>query len=153
LLVDGHPVRCADVGQAAALELDGLPGPDDGLSATTVPGEPDPDDWPAAVFVYGTLQPGYPAWPLVARHAIGTPRRATVAGRVCDTGFGYPALLPDGSAHAPGWVVDVRDPAVLLGRLDRYEGPEYRRIRVAATPTTGRESPAGRTRGLLTRAR
>jgi len=137
LLVDGYPVRCADLGQAAALELDGVPGPDDGLSATTVPGAPDPDDWPAAVFVYGTLQPGHPAWPQVAGHAVGAPRRATVAGRVCDTGLGYPALLPDGSARAPGWVVDVRDPAVLLRRLDRYEGPQYRRIRVAATPDDG----------------
>lgn len=137
LLVDGHPVRCADLGQDAALGLDGAPAPDDGLSATTVVGAPDPDDWPAAVFVYGTLQPGHPAWPQVARHAVGAPRRATAAGRVCDTGLGYPALLPDGSARAPGWVVDVRDPAVLLRRLDGYEGPEYRRIRVAATPDDG----------------
>jgi gamma-glutamylcyclotransferase (GGCT)/AIG2-like uncharacterized protein YtfP len=137
LLVDGCPVRCADIGQAAALELDGVPAPDDGLCATTVPAAPDPDDWPAAVFVYGTLQPGHPAWPQVAGHAVGAPRRATVAGRVCDTGLGYPALLPDGPARAPGWVVDVRDPAVLLRRLDRYEGPEYRRIRVSATPFDG----------------
>lgn len=133
LLVDGRPVRCADLRQAEAFDLDGVPAPDDGLSATTVHGTPDPDEWPAAVFVYGTLQPGHPAWPLLADHATGRPRRATVAGRVCDTGLGYPALLPDGSVRAPGWVVDLRDPAAALGRLDRYEGDEYRRIRVAAT--------------------
>lgn len=133
LLVDGRPVRCADVDQAAALGLDGVPAPDDGLSATTVHGAPDPDAWPAAVFVYGTLQPGQPAWPLLAGHSTGRPRRATVAGRLCDTGLGYPALLPDGSARAPGWVVTIGDPAPVLGRLDRYEGREYRRIRVPAT--------------------
>jgi gamma-glutamylcyclotransferase (GGCT)/AIG2-like uncharacterized protein YtfP len=132
LLVDGRPVRCADLGQAQALDLQGVPAPDDGLAAVTVDGAPDPDDWPAAVFVYGTLQPGEPAWPLVAGHAAGRPRRATVAGRVCDTGRGYPALLPDGAATAPGWLVPVRDPATLLARLDGYEGAEYRRIRVAA---------------------
>jgi len=132
LLVDGRPVRCADLDQAAALVLDGEPAPDDGLSATTVHGVPDPDDWPAALFVYGTLQPGQAAWPLLAGHAVGRPRRATVAGRVWDTGLGYPALLPDHENVAPGWLITVREPAVLLGRLDRYEGDEYRRIRMAA---------------------
>ena len=33
-----------------------------------------------------------------------------------------PRCSPTASARAPGWVVDVRDPAVLLRRLDRYEG-------------------------------
>jgi gamma-glutamylcyclotransferase (GGCT)/AIG2-like uncharacterized protein YtfP len=137
LLVDGRPVRCADLGQADAFELRGDPAPDDGLAAVTVDGPPAPDDWPAAVFVYGTLQPGEPAWPLVAGHAAGRPRRATVAGRVCDTGRGYPALVPDGAATAPGWLVPVRDPAALLARLDGYEGPEYRRIRVSAREDDG----------------
>jgi gamma-glutamylcyclotransferase (GGCT)/AIG2-like uncharacterized protein YtfP len=49
---------------------------------------------------------------------------------VHDTGHGYPALLA-GDGTAPGWVVPVRDPAALLARLDDYEGPEYRRVRVA----------------------
>jgi gamma-glutamylcyclotransferase (GGCT)/AIG2-like uncharacterized protein YtfP len=132
LLVDGRPVRCADVPQAAAVGLVGEPAPDDGLAAESVAGEPHPDEWPAALFVYGTLQPGEPAWPLVAGHAAGRPRRAAVAGRVCDTGRGYPALLPDGATTAPGWFVPVRAPAALLRRLDGYEGPGFRRIRVAA---------------------
>jgi gamma-glutamylcyclotransferase (GGCT)/AIG2-like uncharacterized protein YtfP len=134
LLVDGRPVRCADIGQADALGLVGEPAPDDGLAAVTVDGPPDPDDWPAAVFTYGTLQPGEPAWPLLAGHATGRPRRATAAGRVLDTGLGYPALVldaPVGTEFAPGWVVPVRDPAALLARLDHYEGPQYRRVRVA----------------------
>jgi gamma-glutamylcyclotransferase (GGCT)/AIG2-like uncharacterized protein YtfP len=132
LLVEGRPVRCADLGQAAALVLDGEPGPDDGLSATTVHGAPDPDEWPAALFVYGTLQPGQAAWPLLAGHTVGHPRRATVAGLVCDTGRGYPALLSDHANRAPGWLITLRESAVLLGRLDRYEGDEYRRCRVVA---------------------
>jgi gamma-glutamylcyclotransferase (GGCT)/AIG2-like uncharacterized protein YtfP len=137
LLVGGRPVRCADLGQAAAFDLDGEPAPDDGLSATTVHGAPDPDEWPAALFVYGTLQPGQPAWPLLAGHTVGRPRRATVAGRVCETGRGYPALLPDSVNRAPGWLVTLRQTPVLLGRLDRYEGDEYRRIRVAAVIDDG----------------
>ena len=133
LLVGGRPVRCAELGQAAALTLDGVPAPDDGLAAVTVEGAPHPDEWPAAVFVYGTLRPGRPAWPLLAGHAVGRPRPATVAGRVHDTGRGYPALLPGGRASARGELVAVRDPVALLRRLDRYEGDEYRRVRVAAT--------------------
>jgi hypothetical protein len=45
-----------------------------------------------------------------------------------------PRAAPRRVGPRTGWVVDVRDPAVLLRRLDRYEGPEYRRIRVSATP-------------------
>lgn len=133
LLVGGRPVACADLGQAGALHLDGVSAPDDGLAAVTVAGAPHPDEWPAAVFVYGSLRPGRPAWPLVAGHAVGPARDATVAGRVYDTEPGYPALLPGGSATAAGALIAVRDPVALLGRLDRYEGSDYRRVRVAAT--------------------
>jgi hypothetical protein len=42
LLVDGRPVRCADVGQAAAVRLTGEPASDDGLDAVTVDGSPEP---------------------------------------------------------------------------------------------------------------
>lgn len=122
LLVDGAPVRCADLDQDAALALDGVAAPDDGLAATTVAGAPHPDEWPAAVFVPGA--PGERAWPLAGR-----PRRARVAGWLGDTG---PALVGDGA----GWVVPVRDPAALLPRLDRDEGPEHRRVRVATTDGT-----------------
>jgi gamma-glutamylcyclotransferase (GGCT)/AIG2-like uncharacterized protein YtfP len=132
LLVRGRPVRCADLPQEAALRLAGDPAPDDGLAAATVAGAPHPDEWPDALFVYGTLRPGERAWPLVAGNVAGPPRRARVAGRVCDTAHGYPALLP-GPGSARGWVVPVRDPAALLPRLDRYEGPQYRRVRVATT--------------------
>ena len=133
LLVDGRPVRCADLDQAAAFSLDGDPAPDDGLAAVTVEGAPHPDEWPATLFVYGSLRPGQPAWPLLAWNAVGQPRPATVAGRVFDTGLGYPALLPGGHAGAAGQLVALRDPVALLRRLDRYEGSDYQRIRVGAT--------------------
>ena len=129
------------------------PGPGRRAAAATVRGAPDPDEWPAAVFVYGTLQPGHRAWPLLA----GARGRTTPARHRGRAGvrhrLGYAALLPDGSARAPGWIVTVRDPLLALHDLDRYEGQEYRRIRVAATSDSGREPPAGRTPGRRTRSR
>jgi gamma-glutamylcyclotransferase (GGCT)/AIG2-like uncharacterized protein YtfP len=135
LLVDGRPVRCADLAEPAARDLRGDPAPDDGLDSTPVDGPPHPDEWPASLFVYGLLQPGRRSWSLVARHAAGPPRPVTVAGSVHDTGRGYPALLP-GDGRVPGWVVPLRDPATALPGLDRYEGPEYARVRLTV-PSDG----------------
>jgi gamma-glutamylcyclotransferase (GGCT)/AIG2-like uncharacterized protein YtfP len=134
LLVDGTPVRCADVPQAAAVELTGKAAPGDGLDAETVTGDPHPDEWPAALFTYGLLQPGCRSWGMVAPHAAGEPQRATVDGTVLDTGRGYPALRPATGVRAPGWVVPLRDPAALLPALDDYEGAEYRRVRLPVSP-------------------
>ncbi|MGI5127167.1 gamma-glutamylcyclotransferase family protein [Pseudonocardia sp. CA-107938] len=131
LLVDGQPVRCADVAQDAAAALVGAPAGGDGLVARTERGAPDPANWPAALFAYGSLQPGHPAWTLVAPHAAGAPVAASVPGTVLDTGLGYPAWLPDGPGVTPGAVVPLRDPAGLLPVLDEYEGPDYERVRVA----------------------
>ncbi|MHA6792452.1 gamma-glutamylcyclotransferase family protein [Pseudonocardia bannensis] len=136
LLVDGGTVRCAATTQADARTLDGRPADGDGLDAVTVHGAPHPDGWPAAVFVYGLLQPGQPSWHLVAPHIAGPPRRAVASGTVFDTRRGYPALRPGAGHGAPGWVVPVRDPAALLPALDAYEGPEYRRIRITVTDGT-----------------
>jgi gamma-glutamylcyclotransferase (GGCT)/AIG2-like uncharacterized protein YtfP len=135
LRVDGTHVRCADLPQEAARGLTGEPG-DDGLHAPTVVGAPHPDEWPAALFVYGLLQPGGPSWSLVAPHAADDPRRASVDGAVYDTGFGYPALRRGTGGRAPGWLVRVRDPAALLPALDEYEGSQYRRERVVAADGT-----------------
>jgi gamma-glutamylcyclotransferase (GGCT)/AIG2-like uncharacterized protein YtfP len=136
LLVDGAPVRVAEVSQAAALDLDGTAAPGDGLDAETVVGPPHPDEWPAALFTYGLLQPGQPSWELVAPHAAGPPRRAVLDGQVRDTGLGYPAWLPEVPGRTPGSVVPLRDPAAVLPALDEYEGPDYRRVR-AVVPADG----------------
>jgi gamma-glutamylcyclotransferase (GGCT)/AIG2-like uncharacterized protein YtfP len=132
LLVDGAPVRCTDLPQESAQRLTGDPAPGDGIHAPTVVDTPHPDEWPVILFVYGLLQPGCGSWPLVAPHAAGDPRRATVDGTVHDTGLGYPALRPGTGGRAPGWLVPLRDPASLLPRLDEYEGPPYRRERLVA---------------------
>jgi gamma-glutamylcyclotransferase (GGCT)/AIG2-like uncharacterized protein YtfP len=136
LLVDGEPVRCTDVDQLAAADLDGVAAPGDGLHADTVVGSPHPDEWPAALFTYGLLQPGQPSWDLVAPHAAGPPRPARLDGQVRDTGLGYPAWLPEVPGTTPGAVIPLRDPAAVLPRLDEYEGPDYRRIR-AVVPEDG----------------
>lgn len=127
LLVDGAMVRCADVPQAAARGLVGVPG-EDLLDATTVHGPPNPDSWPDRLFVYGTLQPGERAWHLLAP-LVGAVSPATGRGRLYDTGRGFPALLP-GDDPVPGRVVTLRDPAAALPGLDAYEGPEYARVRI-----------------------
>ncbi|HEY0813648.1 MAG TPA: gamma-glutamylcyclotransferase family protein [Pseudonocardia sp.] len=135
LLVDGAPVRCADVAQGVARTLVGDPATGDGLAADTVVGAPHPDEWPEAIFAYGLLQPGQLSWRLVGPHAVGPARPATVEGGVFDTGRGFPAWLPDVAGRTPGVVVSVRDPAALLPALDAYEGPDYDRVRVVADGT------------------
>jgi gamma-glutamylcyclotransferase (GGCT)/AIG2-like uncharacterized protein YtfP len=132
LLVDGAPVRCADVPQEVAMTLVGEPAESDGLDADPVIGAPHPDEWPEALFAYGLLQPGQVSWERVRAHATGPAQPTTVAGAVFDSGHGYPAWLPDAPGVTPGVVVPVRDPADLLPTLDAYEGPEYERVRAVA---------------------
>ncbi|HEX2132109.1 MAG TPA: gamma-glutamylcyclotransferase family protein [Actinophytocola sp.] len=135
LLVDGAPVRCADVPQAAAAALVGEPAAGDGLAVLEVDGEPVPADHPRRVFVYGTLQPGASHWPMLARYA-GAPRRATLGGTLFDTGLGYPALRLGAGPGVSGWVVELTAPAAALSTLDEYEGREYRRTRVVLDDDT-----------------
>jgi gamma-glutamylcyclotransferase (GGCT)/AIG2-like uncharacterized protein YtfP len=131
LLVDGAPVRCRDVPQDRARSLEGVPGAVvDGAATVVAAGTPDPRAWPARVFVYGTLQPGASAWWRLAPAARGT-WPAVTTGRVHDTGRGYPALVRDADRVAPGHVVELADPVAALPALDAYEGPGYRRERVA----------------------
>jgi gamma-glutamylcyclotransferase (GGCT)/AIG2-like uncharacterized protein YtfP len=130
LLVDGVPVRCADVEQERAVRLEGVAAPDDGLDAATVIGDPRADEWPAALFTYGLLQPGQVSWSLVAPFLAAPPRTARLHGQVQDTGRGYPAWLPDVPGTTPGSIVPLHNPAGLMKTLDEYEGPDYERIRV-----------------------
>lgn len=129
LLVGGRPVACAAVAQADAVHLVGSPAPDDGLGAVALAGAPDPADYPAAVFVYGTLQPGASAWRLLARHAAGPARPASLPGSLYDTGRGYPGLVLGPGPGVAGWSVPLRSGAA-LAELDEYEGAEYARVRV-----------------------
>ncbi len=159
LLVDSAPVRCRDVAQEQARAFEGVPGEVADGAATVVPsGTPDPRTWPARVFVYGTLQPGASAWWRLAPAARDF-WPAVAAGRVHDTGRGYPALVRDADAAAAvahGYVVEIADPAADLPALDAYEGPGYRRERVvvyrsakaadraaAASATAASESSSG----------
>lgn len=133
LLVDGAPVRCAEVPQAGAVRLTGTPAASDGLAATRLDGVPAPEDFPGRVFVYGTLTPGATEWRLLEPFTAGRPRQADLAGHLYDTGLGYPALVPGDTDRVSGWIVDLSTPTTALSTLDEYEGAEYRRIR---TPTT-----------------
>jgi gamma-glutamylcyclotransferase (GGCT)/AIG2-like uncharacterized protein YtfP len=50
---------------------------------------------------------------------------------VHDTGLGWPALLLDRPGTVDGTVIPLRDPVAALPALDDFEGPDYRRVRVA----------------------
>ncbi|MGM1064247.1 gamma-glutamylcyclotransferase [Saccharothrix sp. Mg75] len=134
LLVNGRPVRCADVDQAGAARLGGWPAATDGLDVVPVHGDPSPDDWPDRLFTYGTLRPGMAAWPLVEPLTSGDPVPARLPGTLHDTGRGYPALRPravdDAGPGVPGHVLRLEHPEDALPVLDEYEGDEYTRVRV-----------------------
>lgn len=75
--------------------------------------------------VYGTLRPGgraYAAFGLATRTRHLGP--CHIPGRIVDLG-GYPGLLPGGGRVA-GDLLELVD-AALVGELDAYEGPDYRR--------------------------
>ena len=94
-----------------------------------------------SLFVYGTLMPGRLRWVLLDAVAVAS-RPDTVAGRLYDTGEGWPAarfhrpvdaepLDADGEGSIPGWVVEI-DPGALgslLPVLDEVE-TGFRRVRV-----------------------
>ena len=115
------------------------------------------------LFVYGTLMPGQPLWPALARYAASW-EPATAGGRLWDTGQGYPAVRFDGSdlplpgplgpaGPIPGILVvlDAGRAAEAMEVLDRIEdeGRLYRRVEVV---TSGRPAYAyewlGPTEGL-----
>lgn len=102
---------------------------------------------PARLFVYGTLMPGEPRWPELARYAVSW-ERVTAQGRMWDTGHGYPAVQFDvsGGRTPPGSVPGVLvtlDPsraAEAMERLDRIEGVGRLYRRVEVTTSLGRAS-------------
>jgi gamma-glutamylcyclotransferase (GGCT)/AIG2-like uncharacterized protein YtfP len=130
LLVDGRPVRCADVGQAEAAALTGVPAASDGLALAVVDGRPAPEDQPGRLFVYGTLRPDASHWSMLEPHVTGEPRRARLRGTLFDTGFGYPGLRLGAGPWVPGWALELAAPAAVLSTVDEYEGVRYQRVRV-----------------------
>lgn len=80
------------------------------------------------VFVYGTLQPGQPRWPALARFTPepNATRAASVPGQLFDTGYGWPAaVFEDASSdHVTGVVVHLDPESVdeALLTLDAIEG-------------------------------
>jgi gamma-glutamylcyclotransferase (GGCT)/AIG2-like uncharacterized protein YtfP len=78
------------------------------------------------LFVYGTLMPGQRAWSTLAPHAVRT-WETTVAGRIYDTGRGYPAAVFDeGDERVAGWCCELV--GAPIAQLDDWEGEEYERI-------------------------
>ncbi|MGH9117534.1 MAG: gamma-glutamylcyclotransferase family protein [Acidimicrobiales bacterium] len=79
---------------------------------------------PPRLFVYGTLQPGRLRWSFLEPFATGF-RPATVGGRLCDSGKGWPAaVFGAGGDRIPGTTVDL-DPGrtdEALRLLDGVEG-------------------------------
>jgi gamma-glutamylcyclotransferase (GGCT)/AIG2-like uncharacterized protein YtfP len=95
------------------------------------------------LFVYGTLAPGYEAWPVLERWVTGMPREDSVAGVLYDTGRGYPAAVFDAAGVVPGGLpgthgvvhgyvvaLDPERAQSALAALDRYEGEEYERVTI-----------------------
>jgi gamma-glutamylcyclotransferase (GGCT)/AIG2-like uncharacterized protein YtfP len=112
----------------------GVGGPGNDHRATKGQPEARPDV-PDRIFVYGTLRPGEGAWPLIEPFVVGEPEPARLAGRVFDTGLGYPALLPAGDPDdtVVGVLLTLAAPADAFVVLDEYEGEEYQRVRVLDT--------------------
>ncbi|MCK6549085.1 gamma-glutamylcyclotransferase [Myxococcota bacterium] len=80
---------------------------------------------PSTLFVYGTLMRGEARHDLVASARRIEP--ATIAGRLWDTGRGYPALVDrstpeDARVHGEALTFEPAELARLLPRLDDYEG-------------------------------
>ncbi|ASU78727.1 gamma-glutamylcyclotransferase [Actinopolyspora erythraea] len=90
------------------------------------------EERPWRVAVYGTLRSGCSAGELMAPLVTVREDDTVLAGRLYDTGRGYPAFLPgeppdDGARGVPAEVYVLRQPERALPVLDRYEGPDYAR--------------------------
>ena len=84
------------------------------------------------LFVYGTLMPGEPLWPVLEPYAV-TWAHATAPGELWDTGRGFPGVRFDpAAAGVPGVVVAIAPERMdgALAVLDQVEdeGRLYRRV-------------------------
>lgn len=87
------------------------------------------------LFAYGTLLPGDVRWHFLQPYVVddGTPDRA--AGRLFDTGQGYPAAVfgDGGVIHGRVFTLVAERSAEALALLDEVEGAvagDYRRVRL-----------------------
>jgi gamma-glutamylcyclotransferase (GGCT)/AIG2-like uncharacterized protein YtfP len=83
---------------------------------------------PCCIFVYGTLLPGEPRWPILEPLAAkGAHRPAVVPGALYDTGLGYPCADFTAEGHIPGLIVSFAEGMAerALQILDRVEGTDY----------------------------
>ena len=92
---------------------------------------------PSRLFVYGTLMPGEPLWPALAPFAVVW-EEGTAAGRIWDTGYGYPAVRFDLAGDVVPGVIVALDPGRLAAALDMLdeiegEGRLYRRVEVSTS--------------------
>jgi len=93
------------------------------------------------LFVYGTLAPGEENAHVLA-HCRGDWTRASVTGRLVDTGWGaamgFPALQidPEGERVA-GWLLQSDDLPASWSALDEFEGEAYRRSLVMVELASG----------------
>jgi gamma-glutamylcyclotransferase (GGCT)/AIG2-like uncharacterized protein YtfP len=89
------------------------------------------------LFVYGTLMPGHERWSVI-EDCVTNPMEVRVAGRLWDTGFGYPAARfePESTAAIEGVAFDVPPARAedLARRLLVIEGDLFdaRLVRTAA---------------------
>ena len=70
---------------------------------------------PAALFAYGTLQPGRVRWPFLVPYAVGH-RAAVVAGAIYDSGYGWPIARFGDGPGIPGTLIEL-DPSRLVEAL------------------------------------
>ncbi len=83
---------------------------------------------PDRLAVYGTLAPGASNAAVLAG-IDGAWRAGTIAGRRHEDGWhGYPGVVLGGDGRVPVEVLTSPALAAHLDRLDRFEGPGYRRV-------------------------
>ena len=93
------------------------------------------------LFVYGTLQPGDARWPILARYVADSGVADRVAGRVHDTGCGYPAAIFGADGTIVGRTYQLREGLLdeALAVLDDEESSVpggYRRVIVVTDAGT-----------------